>query len=91
MLDVGVVLTDLSQASFRWSIDLVGLVSFDRFVVYPTLVPSHQYVILLSLLIDLDLRTQLVEISLLGFLLLHLHLTIHILHVLYPTGCLIGK
>ena len=91
MLDVGVVLTDLSQASFRWSIDFVGLVSLDRFVVYPTLVLSHQYVILLSLLIDLDLRTQLVEISLLGFLLLHLHLTIHIFHVLYPTGCLIGK
>ena len=91
LLDVGVVLTDLSQACLRWSIDLVGLVSLDRLVVDPTLVLSHQDVVLLSLLIDLDLRTQLVTVCMQGLLLLCPRLTIPILHVLDSGGCLVGK
>ena len=56
----------------------------------PSLVLSHQNVILLTLLFRLDLRIQRVYVLLLHFLLLHLSLAIKVVHVVDPVCSLAG-
>ena len=66
MLDSLVILADLRDACTSYSIDLVFLVCLDGLVMDSSLVLSHQNVILLSLLVEFDLRIQLVKVIVLG-------------------------
>lgn len=56
----------------------------------PSLVLSHQNVILLTLLLRFDLRIQRVYVLLFHFLLLHLSLAIKVVHVVNPVCSLAG-
>ena len=66
MLDSLVILSDLRDASASYSINLVLFVGLDGLVMDSSLVLSHQNVILLSLLVEFDLRIQLVKVIVLG-------------------------
>ena len=66
MLDSLVILADLRDACASYSINLVFLISLDCLVVNSSLVLSHQNIILLSLLVEFDLRIQLVKVIVLG-------------------------